>query len=266
MILPSLSLSLMLALHSWGGLMAAELPQGALQANAVTAMYQSGPSKDRSYYEARGEAVWDVPMERKVVALTFDDGPDPRQTTEILDLLKQYQAKATFFVVGEKAALHPELLQRERAEGHEIANHTYSHMYFNPNVSQSKLQQEIIKTQETITEHTGQVPHLFRPPGGVFNERLIRIAKENGYLVVLWSWHQDTKDWRSPGVQFIVQKVLKNICGGDIILFHDWVEGPKHSQTAEALKTILPTLRERGYSFVTVSELVESQHTLPARK
>ncbi|WP_314587258.1 polysaccharide deacetylase family protein [Paenibacillus terrigena] len=227
---------------------------------------QEGPAKSRQYYEARGEIVWEVPMERKLVALTFDDGPDPRQTPEILKLLKQYEAKGTFFVMGKKVTAHPELLKRESDEGHEIANHTYNHLYFNTNVSSQKLGDEIDATSDAIMKVSGSRPHLFRPPGGFYNERMIKMAKEKGYLVILWSWHQDTKDWRSPGVSYIVRKVLNNVRGGDIILFHDSVEGSGRSQTVEALKIILPELKERGYKFVTVSQLIQNTKTIPAKK
>jgi len=227
---------------------------------------QEGPAKSRQYYEARGEIVWEVPMERKLVALTFDDGPDPRQTPEILELLKQYEAKGTFFVMGKKVTANPELLKRESDEGHEIANHTYNHLYFNANVSSQKLGDEIDATSDAIMKVNGSRPHLFRPPGGFYNERMIKMAKEKGYLVILWSWHQDTKDWRSPGVSYIVRKVLNNVRGGDIILFHDSVEGSGRSQTVEALKIILPELKERGYKFVTVSQLIQNTKTIPAKK
>jgi len=212
----------------------------------------AAPKKDRAYYENRGEVVWEVPTEEKIIALTFDDGPHPEHTALILDLLKQYDAKATFFVVGNKVARFPELLKREVAEGHELANHTYTHAYLSRNLN---IKKEINQTEELIYGITGQKCHLFRPPGGIFNERLIAVAKEEGYKVVLWSWHQDTKDWSSPGTRRIVDRVLKNVRNGDIVLFHDHVEGSM--QTVQALETILPELRRRGYRMVTVSELIQ---------
>jgi polysaccharide deacetylase family sporulation protein PdaB len=212
------------------------------------------PKKDRAYYEARGEVVWEVPTEEKVIALTFDDGPDPEETPLILDLLKQYQAKATFFLVGNKVERHPELVKRELSEGHELANHTYNHTYFSNRIAISKMVADITKAEEIIFNASGQKCHLFRPPGGFYNERLIKIAKQNGYMVVMWSWHQDTKDWSTPGVKKIVAKVLDHTQNGDIVLFHDYAEG--HSQTVEALKIILPELARRGYRCVTVSDLL----------
>ncbi|OXM85830.1 polysaccharide deacetylase family protein [Paenibacillus rigui] len=221
----------------------------------------AAPKKDRNYYESRGEVVWEVPTEEKIIALTFDDGPHPEHTALILDLLKQYDAKATFFVVGNKVERFPELLKREVAEGHELANHTYSHAYLSRKMN---IKKEIDQTEELVYSITGQKCHLFRPPGGIFNERLISVAKEEGYKVVMWSWHQDTKDWRTPGVGKITDRVLNHTKNGDIVLFHDYIEGP--TQTVEALKRILPELKKRGYRFVTISELLTYSKVNPVKK
>ncbi|MCI1772830.1 polysaccharide deacetylase family protein [Paenibacillus lautus] len=210
-------------------------------------------SKGRDYYEERGEIVWEVPTQNKVIALTFDDGPDERNTVQILDLLKQYDAKATFFVVGSRVEKHPDIVARELQEGHEIGNHSYTHPPFH-NINVSKLSNELNQTQDAIYQATGLKTVLFRPPGGSYNEAIVRTSKDLGMLTVLWSWHQDTLDWRKPGVSRIVQKVLDNAHNGDIVLMHDFV--PSSTQTVEALKVILPELQKRGYSFVTVSELI----------
>jgi peptidoglycan-N-acetylglucosamine deacetylase len=216
-------------------------------------------TKNREYYETRGDIVWEVPTHEKLIALTFDDGPDPADTPAILNLLKEYEAKATFFVIGKRAEQFPELIQREIHEGHEIANHTYSHMFFSKQMNPQKIEDEILKAEESISQVTGEKPHLFRPPGGYYGENLVDSAKKFRYQVILWSWHQDTEDWKRPGVHKIVAKVLNNARNGDIILFHDYVEGK--TQTIEALKQILPELKERGYTFVTVSELMHHRKT-----
>jgi polysaccharide deacetylase family sporulation protein PdaB len=216
----------------------------------------SEPSKKgRDYYETRGEIVWEVPTDEKVIALTFDDGPDPLDTPAILDLLGQYEAKATFFVVGQRVEKYPAIVQRETAEGHEIANHTYSHKYMDKRkLSAEGIEAEIMKTERIIIQAAGHKPYLFRPPGGYYNEHVVSASKRSGYKVVMWSWHQDTEDWNTPGVGKIVNKVLKNARNGDIVLFHDYVEGK--TQTVEALKQILPELKQRGFRFITVSELL----------
>lgn len=223
----------------------------------------NAPSKGRPYYEKRGEIVWEVPTEEKIIALTFDDGPDPEDTPQILDLLHQYGAKATFFVIGEKAERYPDLIKREVAEGHELANHTYTHMYFTRGVKESNMRDQLMRAEEAIHRVSGQKPHLFRPPGGYYNDPLIQIAKQEGYTVVMWSWHINTMDWNTPGVNHITNKVLNNSRNGDIVLFHDYVEGK--TQTIEALKRILPVLKSRGYRFVTISELLEYRKTSPVK-
>jgi polysaccharide deacetylase family sporulation protein PdaB len=199
------------------------------------------------------EVVWNVETDQKLIALTFDDGPNPVYTPQILDILNQYQAKATFFVLGKRVQHFPEIAIREVNEGHEIANHTFDH-HFLKHMSPEKLKEEIRQTQEVIFDITEQIPRVFRPPGGFYNDALLDLAREDHFTVVMWSWYQDTKDWKKPGVKKIVETVLNNVHNGDIILFHD-LEGDC-SQTVEALKIILPRLKEQGYRFVTVSDLM----------
>ncbi|WP_235949833.1 polysaccharide deacetylase family protein [Paenibacillus apii] len=229
------------------------LLSAALAGGSANAASAAGP-KDRTYYEKHGEIVWEVPTAEKLVALTFDDGPDRRLTPEILRLLKQYGAKATFFVVGDKAIRYPEILRAELDEGHEIGNHTFHHPSFQ-GASSIRILEEISRTQEAVQQATRHKPVLFRPPGGWYNEAVVDIIKQNRMQMVLWSWHQDTWDWAKPGVGRIVNKVLGNVRSGDIILMHDYVYNS--TQTVEALKIILPELRRRNYSVVTVSELLK---------
>lgn len=220
----------------------------------TSSAYAKPVQKNRQYYEERGEIVWEVPTHDKLIALTFDDGPDPVQTPQILALLKQYQAKGTFFVLGKWAEKYPELVMQEQQEGHEVANHTYAHTYAVKSTAKDKFTQDMVAAEHSITDAGVPRPLLFRPPGGFYNDMVIDVAKQKGYTIVLWSWHQDTRDWASPGVAAITNKVLKNARNGDIVLFHDKVEG--RSQTVAALKVILPQLQQEGYRFVTVSELL----------
>ena len=233
----------------------------SLSANVMYAEPHSPTSKNRFYYEKRGEIIWEVPTDRKVIALTFDDGPDRDKTPQILALLKQYQAKATFFVLGNRVEKFPEIVMQESLEGHEIGNHSYDHSSF-LNIPKEKLLLELNLTQDAIYKAIGQKATLFRPPGGNYSETSVNICKENELLMVLWSWDQDTKDWASPDVNTIVNRVLSNIHNGDIILMHDYVY--KGTNTVEALKILLPELIKRGYSFVTVSELLSNKN-LPGR-
>ncbi|WP_239328047.1 polysaccharide deacetylase family protein [Paenibacillus sp. ACRRX] len=210
--------------------------------------------KSREDYEKQGHIIWEAKTDQRVMALTFDDGPDPIQTTAILNVLKQYGVKSTFFVLGRRVKQHPEVVKKIIAEGHEIANHTFSHTYFNARSTASFIRQEIERTQLAVYEVTGAKPTLFRPPGGNYNDRIINTAHLLGLKSVMWSWHQDTKDWTHPGVGKICDKVLKNAHNGDIVLFHDYVPGK--TQTKQALETILPELQKKGFQLVTVSELI----------
>ncbi|WP_234405516.1 polysaccharide deacetylase family protein [Paenibacillus sp. IHBB 10380] len=206
------------------------------------------------YTEQQG-IIKKVQTDHRWIAFTFDDGPDPQETNEILDVLKQYHAKATFFVVGEQATKYPDIVRREVSEGHELANHTYSHTDFK-HLSKEEVKEEIVKSENEILSITGQQTILFRPPGGYCNDLIMKTAEQLGYTVILWTWYQDSKDWSKPGVHQIVNRVVSNAHSGDIVLFHDRISGK--SQTVKALKVILPELQEQGYSFVTISKLLGS--------
>ncbi len=201
-----------------------------------------------------GMVVKNGSKEKKVIALTFDDGPHPKYTSEILDILNEYDAKATFFVLGKFAEAYPDIIKRQWEEGHEIGNHTYSHIN-TKKVSKDKIQEEYIKTQEVISSITNNNPKLFRPPYGSLDEKVIDVVENNNSVIVLWSYNQDSKDWSNPEVNKIVNTTLSNIENGDIILFHDYVYYDE-SHTVEALKKIIPELKNRGYEFVTISELI----------
>lgn len=189
----------------------------------------------------------------KCIALTFDDGPHPTHTPEILDILREHDVKATFFVIGQNAKKHPEIVRREYEEGHEIGNHTFTHPHLKT-TTVSDFVREVSQTSDTIEEITGVKPVLFRPPGGYLKNDFVSKIRELDCTSVLWSWRQDTRDWENPPVDRIVNTVLSNIQSGDIILFHDFHSGK--SPTPAALKILIPKLRNMGYSFVTVSDLM----------
>lgn len=206
-------------------------------------------------HRTNDDIVWSVPTNEKMVAITFDDGPDILYTPDILAILKQYDAKATFFVVGFRAEKYPDMIKRQMNEGHEIANHTYKHIDFRGKSKQT-IEEEIKKGGDVLYHITGKRPTLFRPPFGYYNKQIIDTAKQQGYTVVMWSKHQDTRDWQNPGTSRIVRRVISRIQPGQIILFHDHGSGSR-KQTVQALKEILPILKEKGYIFVTVSELLK---------
>lgn len=210
--------------------------------------------KGRQFYEEQGHIIWDIKTDEKVVAITFDDGPHPKYTRQILDLLEQYEARGTFFVVGQLAEKNPEIVRRMYEDGHEIANHTYTH----PSTkSPSKIMEEINQTNDTVFSITGFSPKLFRPVEGIYTDEIVNEVVKNGYKIVMWSWHQDTEDWKDPGVDKIVNKVLDGLKNGDVVLFHDG--GGNRQQTVKALEKILPELKKRGYKFITITEMINLQ-------
>ena len=189
--------------------------------------------------------------DEKLIALTFDDGPHPKETHEILDILDKYKVKGTFFVVGKHANWYSEPLIRAAKEGHEIGNHTFSHPDIT-NLSKGDIKKEIKECEETLVKLTGKKPSLFRPPYGSYSkDKLGEIAKECGYKIILWTTI-DARDWKNPPSAQISNTIINKVQNGDIILLHDY--GTEN--TVEALNVIIPTLMERGYKFVTVSELI----------
>ena len=188
------------------------------------------------------------------IALTFDDGPHPYRTDDILDLLERYGIKATFFVIGENVSYYPEPFKRAVALGHEIGNHTYHHTLLSKTCEQT-IAPEIRKTDEIIFKTAGYRPRLFRPPEGAYGECALKAARSMNYSTILWT--VDTRDWERPPAQAIVDNVLQNTGGGSILLFHDYMH--KSAHTMEALEILIPRLLEKGYEFVTVSELIGSK-------
>ncbi|MDR7077719.1 peptidoglycan/xylan/chitin deacetylase (PgdA/CDA1 family) [Neobacillus niacini] len=217
----------------------------------------------REAYEKTGKVIWEVNTKEKMVSITFDDGPHPLFTPQILDILAKYHAKATFFVVGNKVELYPDVLQRIKKEGHEIANHTNKHIY-SRNLTSATLTAELEKTDKIIQQITGDKPTLYRPVGGLYNDVIINTAIKNGKMVILWSWHQDPEDWKKPGANKISRHITKSVQPGNIILLHDWIGsgGGKTSQTVKALESIMEFLSLNGYKCVTVSELLYQSSTI----
>lgn len=185
------------------------------------------------------------------IALTFDDGPHPYRTDEVLNLLERYGVKATFFVIGENVSYYPEPFKRTIALGHEIGNHTYHHALLS-GTCEKNIEEEIKKTDEIIFQTAGYRTKLFRPPEGAYGECALKAAQNMNYHTILWT--VDTRDWEKPPASAIVENVMKNTVGGSILLFHDYMS--KNAHTLEALEILIPKLLERGYEFVTVSELI----------
>jgi len=189
------------------------------------------------------------------IALTFDDGPGA-STAKILDILKTYNAAATFFVIGKNVREHPLLLRRIVADGHAIGNHTHTHPYKAVIEPASNFRAELDSAEMAIVDACGLKPDLFRPPHGWRNPWMIRECHKHGYNVI--SWSIDSKDWCTKTPSNIAKQVFRHVRPGSVILFHDRLNTGKDigmSQTVEALPLILDSLTRAGYSFVTIPEL-----------
>ncbi|BAY67410.1 polysaccharide deacetylase family protein [Anabaena sp. FACHB-709] len=202
----------------------------------------------------QGKTVYKVQTNsnEKVIALTFDDGPWQKTTPEILEILKQNQIKATFFWVGQAIQANPDIAKRVVAEGHAIGNHTWHHWYRRMNEATAKS--EIERTSDLIYKTTGVKTHLFRPPGGVLNNGLVAYAKSQKNAVVMWSLTSADTDPRAKPEVF-VKNVVKGAKPGYIVLMHDG--GGDRQRTVKALPQIISGLKQQGYKFVTVPELLE---------
>ena len=214
---------------------------------------------DEAVFVRKG-TFYRVKVQDKVVALTFDDGPSPIWTPKILDELKKAGIKATFFMVGNHVERYPEVARRVLAEGHEIGNHTYDHhvlLYY----KMDELEKEIKAAETAIKNATGQTTRYFRPPKAWLTEAEKQKIKDMGYKTVLWSLN--SKDWVTFHDKQITSYILRHVQPGDIILFHDsggaiTTEGGDRSQTVKTIPRLVRKLKERGYRFVTISELLEN--------
>jgi peptidoglycan/xylan/chitin deacetylase (PgdA/CDA1 family) len=188
-------------------------------------------------------------VEGQFVAMTFDDGPHPQNTPRLLDMLKQRGTKATFFVVGQNAAEHPEILKRIVAEGHELANHSYTHPVL-ASKSEAALREELDKTHQAVLKSTGFSMKVMRPPYGALSEPQRRWTHANfGYRIILWD--VDPLDWKYRDAARVQSEILGHTKAGSIILSHDI-----HKSTVDAMPETLDALASKGFKFVTVSELL----------
>ncbi|WP_027402066.1 polysaccharide deacetylase family protein [Aphanizomenon flos-aquae] len=198
-----------------------------------------------------------LPPGKKVIALTFDDGPWPSSTAKVLDILKKNNIKGTFFVVGQNVKNYPDLTKRVVTDGHIIANHTWHHWYHHMNAQTAAY--EVANTTDIIYKTTGIKTSLFRPPGGNMRNGVAAYAKSNKYAVIMWS--SDSMDYSRPGVPRLINNIFREAKPGGIVLMHDG--GGDRSHTVKALPEIISKFRKQGYEFVTVPELLEMQDQYP---
>jgi polysaccharide deacetylase family sporulation protein PdaB len=201
-------------------------------------------------------AVFSVPTERKVVALTFDISWGNKRAEPILEVLKSKNVQnATFFLSSVWAQSHPDIVKKIKEAGFEIGSHGHRHENYSQ-LEDDEIRRQIRTAHAILTEITGKAPNLIRLPNGDFDKRVLRIADELGYRVI--QWDTDSGDWKNPGVQTIIDRVVGGAHPGDIILMH---ASDSVKQTHEALPVIIDRLREKGYEFVTVSELLAQTET-----
>jgi peptidoglycan/xylan/chitin deacetylase (PgdA/CDA1 family) len=191
------------------------------------------------------------------ITITFDDGPHPTNTPRLLNILAQRNIKATFFVVGQLAKEHPQIIRRILAEGHEIANHTMTHPTLT-RISDDRIRRELGDTHKAIVDIAGYHMRLFRPPGGATNARLKEwFHNEYGYSTILWT--VDPQDWKRPGVGVVTSRLVNGARPGAILLCHDL-----HAPTIDAMPGTLDQLLAKGFKFVTVSQLLNMESSAPA--
>jgi peptidoglycan/xylan/chitin deacetylase (PgdA/CDA1 family) len=233
-------------------------PQGQQEAAAAPSTQPSGPAPRKPAAPLRAAAANTLADYRRLVpgpafpadavALTIDDGPHPMWTPKVLALLDKHHVQATFFMIGNQVRGHEGVARAVVTAGHQIANHSWSHPVALWSLGADKIRAEIHRAQDKIYSTPGQVPALFRSPGGGWSPPLYAEAAAAGLLPINWSG--DSKDWQRPGVAVIAQRLLASQ-PGQILLCHDG--GGDRSQTYEALVTVIPALRSRGYTFVPLT-------------
>ncbi len=196
--------------------------------------------------------IYCVGRDDNVVSLTFDAAWGNEDTQQLIDILAEHQIKATFFVVGEWVDKYPESVKALHDAGHEVMNHSNTHPHFTQ-LSPAQMAAEVKACADKIEAVTGVRPTLFRPPYGDYNDAVVSTMRNEGFYTI--QWDVDSLDWKKPGTDAIVKRVLDKTKSGSIILFHNAAE-----QTPAALPTIIDGLIERGFTFAPVSELIYKDH------
>ena len=197
--------------------------------------------------------IYSVERDDKVISVTFDASWGGDKTLAILDLLDQYNAKATFFLVGIWVDKYPELVQEIARRGHEIGNHSDSHAYFTK-ISDTQIRQELKDCSDKIEALTGTRPTLFRPPYGDYNSKVITVVRDAGYEAVQWSI--DSLDWKNRGVSDLVKRATTNVNPGDIILFHN-----DSQYIVEALPAVLQYYQAQGFDMIPAKDILLAGNT-----
>lgn len=207
-----------------------------------------------STVDGRELPIYCVETEKPQIAISFDAAWGNEDTQEILDILKKQDVKATFFMTGGWVESYPDDVKRILEDGHDLGNHSENHKQMST-LSESECREEIMKVHEKVKELTGYEMQLFRPPYGDYNNQVINVTYACGYYPI--QWNVDSLDWKDYGVQEIINTVCnhKSLGNGTIILCHN---GAKY--TAQALDTMITQLKEKGYEFVPISQLIYKEN------
>ncbi|MCR8645159.1 polysaccharide deacetylase family protein [Paenibacillus sp. N1-5-1-14] len=191
------------------------------------------------------------------VMLTFDDGPNPVYTKEILHVLQQYGVKAAFFAIGQHVLEYPEVIREVANSGHTIGNHTYSHPDL-LEISHEEILEEIARTEQAIVRLTGEKLFLFRPPYGHFDDAIVELVRQQGYTFLTWTRKLDSRDWQYEDEHVIVEYMMKRMENGGIMLFHDSSNerDASRAHTVRTIRMLIPLLLEQGYQFIDPQELL----------
>ncbi len=201
-------------------------------------------------FSSRPPVLWKEITNKKVVALTFDDGPDPRYTPKILAILKKENVKASFFVVGKNVERFPQLARNEQQAGHLIGNHTWNHALLIKK-SQRQIKANLKLTAEILKDNHIKMARFFRPPYGALSDKLFRAVASSGYQVVLWT--DEMHELRFPSAQADARAVADDVEPGTIILAHDG--RGRHFAELSALPYLIKLLKQRGYKFVRLDQM-----------
>jgi peptidoglycan/xylan/chitin deacetylase (PgdA/CDA1 family) len=227
------------------------LPQPASASSLAKRTVSTDGSATLHDYVGADDRVWLVHTQRRLIALTFDDGPYPFYTPLLLHVLDRSHVHATFFCVGRSAQEFPDLMDRIIESGDEVGNHTFNHIKLS-GLSITQIADQIIEAQAILASFVGHRIDLFRPPHGRYDRRVIEVASAMGYRTILWSDSpEDTKDI-TPALE--VERVMAQARPGAIVLLHSG-----QYRTIESLPVIIDRLRAQGYTFVTVDELLAAQ-------
>lgn len=208
--------------------------------------------KESTTTSLSGKILWHGNNELPEIALTFDDGPNSKTTPKILDILKDHEVKATFFVLGKSIEKNKDILKRTAAEGHSIGNHTYTHAD-GKITDTGKIIREFSRTSSLITKYTGMKVKHFRPPFGYENWRFLIEAEKGNYDIVLWSL--DVADWdKKKNEKDMASMIARRTRNGTIILLHDG--GASREAVINSLPQMIDGLKKKGYKFVTIDEMV----------